>query len=140
LKPGKLTAEEREIIRAHPVKSVEILEPVSSVPFFGSTLPGIRHHHERIDGLGYPDGIRGDTIPLVARVILIADTYDAMTTTRPYRKGMTPEIAYKELQQFAGRQFDPQLVKIFNRAHPTWGEIDEEITEDFIASTLKRSA
>lgn len=133
LKPGKLTAEERDIIRAHPVKSAEIIQPLASNPFFRATLPGIKHHHERIDGLGYPDGIAGDNIPLTARIILIADTYDAMTTTRPYRKGLDPEVAYKELTLFAGRQFDPQLVKVFKEAHPSWGEIDKEITEEFIA-------
>lgn len=140
LKPGKLTPEEQAIIRIHPIKSAEILQPLSSIPFFRAVLPGVRHHHERLDGKGYPDRIAGDAIPLVARIILIADTFDAMTTTRPYRQGLPFEIAYKELFQFAGRQFDPQLVKVFCDAHPHWGELDEEITEAFVAANFRRAA
>jgi HD-GYP domain-containing protein (c-di-GMP phosphodiesterase class II) len=140
LKPGRLTAHEEAIMRAHPTKSVEIVSPLAHVPFFRNTLPGIKHHHERIDGLGYPDGVRGENIPLTARIILIADTFDAMTTTRPYRKGLAHEIAYKELKQFSGRQFDPHLVPIFLKAHPTWGDIEEEITEEFVASNFRRAA
>jgi HD-GYP domain-containing protein (c-di-GMP phosphodiesterase class II) len=103
-------------------------------------IPGIMHHHERMDGKGYPDGVMGEKIPLIARIILIADTFDAMTTTRPYRKGMAHEVAYKELKLFSGRQFDPRLVEVFLKAHPTWGEIDEEITEEFVARRFKRVA
>jgi HD-GYP domain-containing protein (c-di-GMP phosphodiesterase class II) len=140
LKPGRLTDQEESIMRLHPVKSVEIVNPLSPVPFFRSTIPGIRHHHERMDGAGYPDGVKGDGIPLTARIILIADTFDAMTTTRPYRKGMAFEIAYKELKTFSGRQFDPHLVKIFLQAHPKWGAIEEEITEEFVSSHFRRAA
>jgi HD-GYP domain-containing protein (c-di-GMP phosphodiesterase class II) len=140
LKPARLTPEEEEIMRAHPVKSVEIVQPLAHVPFFKATIPGIRHHHERIDGGGYPDGVKGDLIPLIARIILIADTFDAMTTTRPYRKGLPHEVAYKELKLFSGRQFDGQLVKIFTDAHPKWGQIEEEITEEFVASKFRRAA
>jgi HD-GYP domain-containing protein (c-di-GMP phosphodiesterase class II) len=85
-----------------------------------------------VDGIGYPDGIKGDQIPLNARIILISDTFDAMTTTRSYRKGMPIEMAYKELKLFSGRQFDKQLVKIFLEAHPKWGEMEEEITETYV--------
>jgi HD-GYP domain-containing protein (c-di-GMP phosphodiesterase class II) len=140
LKKGKLSREEEEIMKAHPLKSEEIVKPLSEVPFFNSLLPGIRHHHERMDGKGYPDGCQGDEIPLNARIILISDTFDAMTTTRPYRKGLDYEFAYKELRKFSGRQFDPQLVKIFLQAHPTWNEIDEEITEEFIAAHFRKAA
>lgn len=140
LKPGRLTEREESIMRAHPLKSVEIIQPLSHIPFFRSTVPGVRHHHERIDGAGYPDGLAGDRIPLTARIILISDTFDAMTTTRPYRKGLAHEIAYKELRQFSGRQFDPHLVKAFLEAHPTWGTLDEEITEEFVATKFKRVA
>src|SRR5579885_453935 len=140
LKPGRLTREEMAIMMSHPVRSEEIIAPLVEVPFFKAVLPGIRHHHERIDGKGYPDGIVGDKIPLIARIILIADTYDAMTTTRPYRKGMEPEIAYKELQTFAGRQFDPKLVEIFLKAHPKWAAPEEEITEEFLSANYRRVA
>lgn len=141
LKEGRLNAKEQEIMKLHPVKSVEILQPLAQgLPALLDTLPGIRHHHERMDGRGYPDKISGEKIPLNARIILIADTYDAMTTTRPYRKGLPVETAYKELKIFSGRQFDPELVKIFTRAHPTWGEYEEEITESFVSKKFKRAA
>jgi HD-GYP domain-containing protein (c-di-GMP phosphodiesterase class II) len=140
LKPGRLTEEEIQVIRDHPVKSAEILAPLAGVPLFRATLPGIKHHHERYDGHGYPFGVKGDDIPLIARIILIADTYDAMTTTRPYRKGLSPEIAYRELQTFAGRQFDTALVKVFVKAHPEWGVLEEEITEEFVAQRFRRAA
>ncbi len=137
---GRLTAEEETIMREHPVKSVEILKPLSEVKFFSKTIPGILHHHERIDGLGYPFGIKGEAIPLIARIILIADTFDAMTTTRPYRKGMDQERAFKELKIFSGRQFDKHLVDIFLKAYPTWQKFDEEITEAFVSTHFKRAA
>lgn len=140
LKPGKLTPHEEEVMKEHPIKSAEIVQPLSIIPFFKSMLPGILHHHERIDGRGYPHRIAGDKIPFHARLILIADTYDAMTTTRPYRKGRGNEYAYKELRQFSGRQFDSQLVQIFLKAHPTWGEIEEEITEEFVSTRFRRAA
>lgn len=140
LKPGRLTPDEIKIMENHPLKSVEIIQPLSAIPFFKATIPGIRHHHERIDGAGYPDKIKGEQIPLNARIILIADTFDAMTTTRPYRKGLAHEVAYKELTTFAGRQFDPHLVKIFLQAHPTWGNLDEEITEEFVSAHFRRVA
>jgi putative nucleotidyltransferase with HDIG domain len=140
LKPGKLTSEEITIIKEHPIKSAQIIEPLTKLPFFKAMVPGIRHHHERVDGRGYPDGIGGDAIPLYARIILIADTFDAMTTTRSYRKGRPADFAYKELKQFSGRQFDTHLVNIFLKAHPKWGAIDDEITEEFVTSHFKRAA
>ncbi len=140
LKPGRLNTREEAIMRAHPVKSVEIVQPLAQVPFFRATLPGIRHHHERMDGGGYPDRIQGDQIPLNARIILIADTFDAMTTNRPYRKSLGSEHAYKELKLFAGRQFDEQLVRIFLKAHPKWGNMEEEITEEFVATHFRKAA
>lgn len=133
-KPGRLNEEEEAIMREHPIKSEEIMTPLAHLPFFRATLPGIRHHHERIDGKGYPDGISGDKVPLVSRIILIADTYDAMTSTRPYRKGLTPDIAYKELKIFANRQFDEQLVKMFIHAHPHWQLPEQAEIPDVLAN------
>lgn len=140
LKPGRLSPHEEAIMRAHPIKSEEIISPLSSVPFFRDVAPGVRYHHERVDGKGYPDGVSGEQIPLSARIILIADTFDAMTTTRPYRKGLPIDIAYKELREFAGRQFDPRLVQVFLKAHPKWGKLDEEITEEFVSRNFRRAA
>jgi HD-GYP domain-containing protein (c-di-GMP phosphodiesterase class II) len=76
----------------------------------------IRHHHENFDGSGYPDGLAGDDIPMGARIIMIADTIDAMTTDRPYRRAMSLSRAIEELEAFAGRQFDPQLVKLVSKS------------------------
>lgn len=120
LKPAKLTPEEYEIMKSHPELSVELLRPLAHLEFYAKTLPGVQYHHERFDGRGYPAGIKGESIPLVSRIILVVDTYDAMTWSRPYRKGLSPEVAYKELADFAGRQFDPKIVEIFNEAHPKW--------------------
>lgn len=138
LKPGRLTVEEEDLMREHPVKSAEILTPLSNIPFFRDVMPGVRYHHERMDGAGYPDGVFGDAIPLSARIILIADTFDAMTTNRPYRAGMAREIAYKELQTFSGRQFDSQLVQIFLQAHPQWDRFEEEISEEILSAQVRK--
>jgi putative nucleotidyltransferase with HDIG domain len=126
LKPSKLTHEEYEVMKSHPELSVEMLRPLSHLDFFAKTLPGVLYHHERFDGRGYPEGVSGESIPLASRIILVVDTYDAMTWSRPYRKGLSPEVAYKELIDFAGRQFDPKLVEIFNHAHPKWRVRDEK--------------
>jgi putative nucleotidyltransferase with HDIG domain len=140
LKPSKLTETEFHLMKAHPEKSVQILTPLAGIEFFKRLLPGVLHHHERFDGKGYPAFAKGDDIPLVSRMILVADTYDAMTADRVYRKGLSTEIAYKELQDFAGRQFDPQLVKIFLEAHPTWKANDYQIFDEMEHEVLKRAA
>jgi putative nucleotidyltransferase with HDIG domain len=112
LKPARLTRAEFEIMKSHPVRSARILEKISPLR---NLIPGIKYHHERYDGLGYPDGLKGENIPLYARMILIADTFDAMTSTRPYRLALDKEIAFEELRRCAGTQFDPGLVESFIR-------------------------
>ena len=119
-KPGKLTAEEHLIMQDHSVMSEKIITPFSHHNFFADLLPGIRGHHERVDGTGYPDKKRGDEVPLIARVILVVDTYDAMSQTRAYRKGLPDDVIYAELKRCAGTQFDSQLVSEFLSAHKTW--------------------
>lgn len=109
-KPTRLTAEEFEIMKEHPVKSYEILKGFKT---FEKVAKHAKHHHERYDGRGYPDGLKGDEIPFYARIILIADTFDAMTSTRVYRKGLSYNVAFSELIEFSGSQFDPQLVEYF---------------------------
>lgn len=106
-KPGKLTDEERATIELHPLKSVELAEKVSELE---DVLPSIRHHHENWDGTGYPDKLAGTAIPLGARIIMFADTIDAMTTDRPYRKALGPDDVKKELLRMRGRQFDPNIL------------------------------
>jgi putative two-component system response regulator len=107
-KPAKLDPQERAEMCAHPAIGGRIVRTL-----YGMNLePMVRHHHERYDGCGYPDGLKGEAIPLEARIILIADTFDAMTSDRPYRKALPTEIAMAELQKHAGSQFDPNLVEI----------------------------
>jgi HD-GYP domain-containing protein (c-di-GMP phosphodiesterase class II) len=119
-KPGKLTAEEYEIMKHHSIFSEEIIQPLGIHEFFRQVIPAVRYHHERIDGQGYPDGLSGEDIPLLARVILIVDTLDAMGQTRSYRKGLPNEIIYKEIQKYSGTQFDSALAKIFLESHCHW--------------------
>ncbi len=119
-KPGKLNLAEQAIMKSHPVLSEEIIQPLSRHGFFMDMMPAVRGHHERVDGEGYPDKKRGDEVPLIARVLLVVDTYDAMSQTRAYRKGLPDEVIYEELHKCSGTQFDPQLVKIFLQAHEGW--------------------
>lgn len=131
-KPSKLDPAEYSFVQKHPEFSEQIVQVLSEDPFFKDLLGPVRSHHERIDGSGYPDGLSGDQIPLVARVILVVDTYDAMTQSRSYRKALASEVAYAELSKFAGSQFDPQLVKIFLKAHPQWEKSRDPETNDKI--------
>ncbi|RME71361.1 MAG: response regulator [Planctomycetota bacterium] len=113
LKPGKLDDAEWALMKQHPVTGYEILAPIPSLQ---DILPGVRWHHERIDGNGYPDGLSGEDIPLMARIIAVADTFDALTSTRPYRNPFTVEKAVAILQEVRGTQLDAQLVDIFVEA------------------------
>jgi putative two-component system response regulator len=112
LKPGRLTPEETAIMQQHPVVGENICEPLKS---FRRILPIIRHHHERIDGSGYPDGLRGERIPLHAHIVQIADIYDALTSNRPYREALSPCRALEILSEEAGRGWlDQDLVNHFS--------------------------
>jgi putative two-component system response regulator len=109
LKPGKLTEEEMAHIRSHPARGYDICAPLKTLE---PCLPIIRSHHERYDGDGYPDGLKGDDIPLKARITAVADAFDAMTTDRPYRKGMATETAIKIFEnEIDSGQWDPNVVK-----------------------------
>lgn len=109
-KESKLTQEERELLQTHAVRSAELVGIVSS--FKGTVLESVRSHHERWDGRGYPNGISGEAIPMGARIIMVSDTIDAMTTDRPYRKALGVDVVIAELQKHRGTQFDPQLVDL----------------------------
>jgi HD-GYP domain-containing protein (c-di-GMP phosphodiesterase class II) len=106
-KPGALTAEEFEVMKTHTTKGANILRPVSQL---AEMLPGIELHHEALDGRGYPYGLKDDQIPLLARVIAVADTFDALTTNRPYQHAHTPEEAFRIIQNLAGKRLDPAVV------------------------------
>jgi len=109
-KEGKLTTEEKLILQTHPVKSAELVTTISSLR--GPVEKAIRHHHENFDGTGYPDGLAGEAIPLGARIIMAADTLDAMTTDRPYRKALPFERVLDEVRKYSGTQFDPRLAEL----------------------------
>ncbi len=115
-KPGALTAEEFEVMKTHTTKGANILRPVTQL---AEMLPGIELHHEALDGRGYPYGLQGDQIPLLARVIAVADTFDALTTNRPYQHAHTPEEAFKIIQNLAGKRLDPEpvaaLIAVYGR-------------------------
>ena len=110
LKQGVLTSEEVDEIRLHPVIGDNIISPLK---FFPKEKSLIRGHHERFDGSGYPDGIAGDDIPVIVRVLSIADTFDAMTSVRPYRSAKSHQAAVKELVRCSGTQFDGEIVSAF---------------------------
>jgi response regulator RpfG family c-di-GMP phosphodiesterase len=109
-KPGRLTEEEFAEIVRHPETAVRILEPI---PFFRPLLPAILHHHERFDGKGYPSRLAGSNIPFASRIMAIADTFDAMTSTRAYRKALPVADAIAEIRRCSGTQFDPDIVPAF---------------------------
>jgi len=118
-KSRSLDSKEYDEIRHHPEDGAEILNKVKPLQKY---VEPVKHHHEYYNGKGYPDGLDGDGIPLYAAIISIADTYDAMTSTRPYRKALSKEEACKELEKGAGKQFHPDLVKAFLRAMENGGQ------------------
>lgn len=109
-KPDKLTDEEYEIIKYHPVASYEMIEDLSS---FEDIKHIVRHHHERYDGKGYPDGLKGDEACLASKIVAVVDAYEAMTSTRSYRRALSHEYAMSQLTKGSGTQFDPKVIKAF---------------------------
>ena len=112
-KAEPLTEDEYEMFKSHTTRGKWILEPI---PFLHHLIPAVYHHHERWDGKGYPLGLAGEDIPLMARILAIADTYDAMTSHRAYRRALPHDVAIREIEAFAGTQFDPRLVRAFVEA------------------------
>ena len=114
-KPGRLTVGEYDQVKTHCETGERILRPVVDD---AETLSMVRHHHERYDGRGYPDGLKGEEIPIGARILAVADTYDAMTSERPYRKAMATELACLEIEQSSWTQFDPRVAGAFVKIMP----------------------
>ena len=110
LKPGKLTDEEWEIMRKHPVYAFEMLSPIT---YLKPALDIPYCHHEKWDGSGYPRGLKGEQIPLAARIFAVADVYDALTSDRPYRKAWSKEKTLEHIREQSGTHFDPQVVELF---------------------------
>jgi HD-GYP domain-containing protein (c-di-GMP phosphodiesterase class II) len=109
-KNGLLNEEERKKMQEHPLIGVTILQPIRELR---DSILGVRYHHERYDGSGYPEGLKGEQIPVIASIIAIADTFDAITTDRPYRRGLPREQAVEEIKRVSGRQLDPQITSVF---------------------------
>jgi putative nucleotidyltransferase with HDIG domain len=114
-KNGKLTNEEFDIMKTHTTMGAKML---AQVPDLGAVIPIVRSHHERWDGRGYPDGTHGESTPQLARIVAVADAYDAMTSDRPYRKAMPPEAAFAEIEKMKGKQFDPNAAEAFLSIRP----------------------
>jgi HD-GYP domain-containing protein (c-di-GMP phosphodiesterase class II) len=109
-KPGKLTSDEYEVFKRHPVYGRDILDPIK---FLHPLIPGVHLHHERWDGRGYPLRMKGNEIPIIARIISVADTYDAMTSDRSYRRALPHEVAVAEIERCTATQFDPEVAATF---------------------------
>jgi cyclic di-GMP phosphodiesterase len=120
-KPGRLTDEEFRQITEHPALGERMLLPLAAES--PDVLRIVRSHHERLDGRGFPDGLRGEKIPIEARIVAVADAFDAMTTERPYRDSRPPEVAVAELRRVAGTQLDPDAVEAFVAAFPEPGDL-----------------
>ena len=130
-KPTALTEEEFEIMKTHPAKGAAIMEVI---PQLRDVIPGMKHHHERWEGGGYPDGLAGEDIPLQARIVSVADTFDAMTTTRPYQRAMDIRFVFQRLRELAGNRFDPVIVEALIHSYEK-GELVPIPREDAPADT-----
>lgn len=141
VKPGRLDKNEIEIMKEHPERSAQMIQHLAHVPFFRFLLPGIRYHHEKMEGGGYPSSLVGEAIPLFARVISVVDSFDAMTNARPYRNPLPEEKAVSELKTFSDRQFDGRLVREFLKVLPTIKKQNErEEHDDIIVTRIIKAA
>ena len=113
-KPAKLNDAEFEVMKTHVTIGANIVKPIGGLPRLGD---GVLYHHERWDGMGYPAGLKGKDIPLIARIVNVADSYDTITTARSYKKATPPPVAFEELRKCAGTQFDPEVVEAFYQAY-----------------------
>jgi len=128
MKPSRLTDQEYEIIKSHTNVGADA---VSKVVGLNSSIDVIRSHHERWDGNGYPDQLKGEEIPFLARVAAIADAFDAMTSNRSYRNALSVDEAYKRILEGKNTQFDPELVELFKQVYPTWRELHDRSVNTF---------
>jgi HD-GYP domain-containing protein (c-di-GMP phosphodiesterase class II) len=113
-KPGILTEAEFDHMKLHPGIGYKILEPIKELK---EVVNGVKYHHEKWDGSGYPEGLKGEEIPMIARIISVADTYDAMTTNRPYQNAMKPDYVKEKIRGFAGIRYDRKIVNAFLKAY-----------------------
>jgi HD-GYP domain-containing protein (c-di-GMP phosphodiesterase class II) len=138
LREGALAKTEREVVEQHPEIGSRLLKPLA-IP--SSVATAIRHHHEWWDGTGYPDGLSGEEIPLIGRIIAVTDAFDTMSCDRPYRAALDRNVICGELRRFSGVQFDPDLAKEFLRILDTGiCDVDPELVADAIAETQEPHA
>jgi HD-GYP domain-containing protein (c-di-GMP phosphodiesterase class II) len=133
LKPGKLTEDEWIHMRRHVLAGEQIL---NRIPFLRPSAPVVRHHHERYDGKGYPNGLAGEQIPLGARLFALADTLDAMTSDRVYRKASELSAVYAEVARERGKQFDPMIADLFLKTpERVWQEVRDSLSQQLPSPT-----
>jgi HD-GYP domain-containing protein (c-di-GMP phosphodiesterase class II) len=135
LKPGRLDENEHNMMKNHAEMSVQIIRPLTKHPFFRFLIPGVRYHHERFDGKGYPIGLSGEKIPITARAVAIVDAVDAMMNTRPYRNALDWDYVKKELIDYSGTQFDPKLVQVYLEAANS-GHFDKDAAQEEVVVPL----
>lgn len=140
LKPGRLSEEEHNLMKSHAEMSVQIVRPLTKHAFFRFLIPGIRYHHERFDGKGYPVGLVGEKIPLMARAVAVVDAVDAMMNTRPYRQALSFDYAKKELLDYSGTQFDPNLVQLYLKAVNDGYFDNDKRTDEVVVPQILRVA
>lgn len=135
-KPGKLTTEEFDVIKTHTLIGAEVIErvqnqyPENRILEMGKTIA--LYHHEKWDGTGYPHGLKGEEIPLSARIMALVDVYDALRSERPYKKGMSHEVSIKIISEGAGKHFDPSIVEIFQLYHEDFMRIFDEMKDSHV--------
>ncbi|WP_243387166.1 HD-GYP domain-containing protein [Bacillus kexueae] len=127
MKPSRLTNEEFDVIKSHPVVGAHVIKDVEGL---SGVIDVIRYHHERWDGKGYPEQLKGEEIPFLARITSVADAFDAMTSSRSYRKALPLEEAYRRIVEGRGSQFDPQVVDLFEKEFPKWKKVYESYPWD----------
>jgi HD-GYP domain-containing protein (c-di-GMP phosphodiesterase class II) len=126
MKPARLEADEQELMRRHPIYGASILEPSAALR---PLVPIVLHHHENFDGTGYPEGLKGEEIPLGSRIIIVADAYEAMTSDRIYRKAIGHERAMEQLTKYKGIQFDPKVVRALEQVVQKKGKDAFEVSD-----------
>jgi HD-GYP domain-containing protein (c-di-GMP phosphodiesterase class II) len=140
LKPDRLTKDEFNIMKNHAEMSVQMLRPLTKFEFFRHMVPGVRYHHERFDGVGYPIGMKGEQIPLFARVVMVVDAVDAMLNTRPYRQALSWDYVKKELVEHQGSQFDPNLAKLYLQHTGLMEDQDQAAREEIVIASVLKAA
>ena len=140
LKPGRLDENEHNMMKNHAEMSVDIIRPLTKHAFFRFLIPGIRYHHERFDGKGYPNGLMGEKIPWIARAVAVVDAVDAMMNTRPYRQGLSWDYVQKELIDYSGTQFDPKIVQVYLEAVKNGRISEQPATDEVVVAQILRAA